>query len=134
MRVILYIFTNWTNIERAWEIKSYIVTLKWVLICPGIAGDCNTRNCTQLMSCRVTNVPCDCSARKCEQLEETSNQVHGQVWEHGANLLGYERQSPQQGPSHVSNGFFHPLEVAPEPTLQIGYDAVCTCSLLPVIR
>jgi hypothetical protein len=51
--------------------------------------------------------------------------VHGQqVWEHGANLLGYERQSPQQGPSHVSNGFFHPLEVAPEPTLQIGYDAV----------
>jgi len=76
------------------------------------------------MSCRVTNVPCDCSARKCEQLEETSNQVHGQVWEHGANLLGYERQSPQQGPSHVSNGFFHPLEVAPEPTLQIGYDAV----------
>ena len=58
--------------------------------------------------------------------------MHGQVWEHDANLLGYERQSPQQGPSHVSNGFFHPLEVAPEPTLQIGYDAVCTCSLLPV--
>ena len=50
--------------------------------------------------------------------------MHGQVWEHDANLLGYERQSPQQGPSHVSNGFFHPLEVAPEPTLQIGYDAV----------
>ena len=79
-------------------------------------------------------MPCDCFARKCEQLEETSSQVHGQVWEHGGNLLGYERQSPQQGPSHVSNGFFHPLEVAPEPTLQIGYDAVCTCSLLPVIR
>lgn len=58
-----------------------------------------------------------------KKLEETSNQVHGQVWEHGANLLGYERHSPQQqAPSHVGNGlFFHPLEAAAEPTLQIGY-------------
>ena len=55
-----------------------------------------------------------------DQMEETCSQVHGQVWEHSANLLGYERQSPQQTPSHVGNGFFHPLEVGPEPTLQIG--------------
>ncbi|TVU08814.1 hypothetical protein EJB05_42229 [Eragrostis curvula] len=67
-----------------------------------------------------------CEANKClrrkEKLEET-NQVQGQVvWEHGANLLGYERQSPQQAaPSHVGNGFFHPLEAAAEPTLQIGF-------------
>jgi len=67
-----------------------------------------------------------CEANKClrRKLEETSNQVHGQVWEHGANLLlGYERHSsPQQAPSHVGNGlFFHPLEAAAEPTLQIGF-------------
>ncbi|CAL5063497.1 unnamed protein product [Urochloa decumbens] len=65
-----------------------------------------------------------CDANKClrRKLEETSSQVHGQVWEHSGNLLGYERQSPQQAPSHVGNGlFFHPLEVGPEPTLQIGF-------------
>ncbi|CAN6167572.1 unnamed protein product [Urochloa humidicola] len=65
-----------------------------------------------------------CDANKClrRKLEETSSQVHGQqVWEHSANLLGYERQSPQQAPSHVGNGFFYPLEVGPEPTLQIGF-------------
>ncbi|WVZ65493.1 hypothetical protein U9M48_014845 [Paspalum notatum var. saurae] len=67
-----------------------------------------------------------CEANKClrRKLEETSNQVHGQVWEHGANLLGYERQSPhpqEAAASHVGNGFFHPLEVATEPTLQIGF-------------
>uniref|UniRef100_A0A0E0M346 MADS-box domain-containing protein n=2 Tax=Oryza punctata TaxID=4537 RepID=A0A0E0M346_ORYPU len=57
---------------------------------------------------------------------EESNQLHGQVWEHGATLLGYERQSPhavQQVPPHGGggNGFFHPLEAAAEPTLQIGF-------------
>ncbi|XP_062199410.1 MADS-box transcription factor 8 [Phragmites australis] len=63
-----------------------------------------------------------CEANKClrRKLEET-NQVHGQVWEHGANLLGYERQSPQQAPPHGGNGFFHPLDAAAEPTLQIGF-------------
>uniref|UniRef100_A0A0E0B519 MADS-box domain-containing protein n=1 Tax=Oryza glumipatula TaxID=40148 RepID=A0A0E0B519_9ORYZ len=67
-----------------------------------------------------------CEANKClrrkEKLEE-SNQLHGQVWEHGATLLGYERQSPhavQQVPPHGGNGFFHSLEAAAEPTLQIG--------------
>ncbi|KAL6656297.1 hypothetical protein ACP70R_007123 [Stipagrostis hirtigluma subsp. patula] len=55
-----------------------------------------------------------------EKLEET-HQVHGQVWEHAANLLGYERQSPQQAPQHTGNGFFHPLDAAAEPTLQIGF-------------
>ncbi|GJM98335.1 hypothetical protein PR202_ga15335 [Eleusine coracana subsp. coracana] len=57
------------------------------------------------------------------RLEET-NQVHGQVvWEHGASLIAYERQSPQQAPSHTGNGFFHPLDAAAaaEPTLQIGF-------------
>nr|TKW14611.1 hypothetical protein SEVIR_5G177700v2 [Setaria viridis] len=63
-----------------------------------------------------------CEANKClrRKLEETSSQVHGQVWEHSANLVGYERQSPQQALSHVGNRFFHPLEVGPEYTLQIG--------------
>ncbi|RLM87623.1 MADS-box transcription factor 8 isoform X1 [Panicum miliaceum] len=78
----------------------------------------------QLMMSTIFQEHMLCEANKClrRRLEETSSQVHGQqVWEHGANLLGYERQSPQQGPSHVSNGFFHPLEVAPEPTLQIGF-------------
>jgi hypothetical protein len=60
-----------------------------------------------------------------EKLEESSQQVHGQhMWEqHGANLLlGYDqRQSPQQPPHHGGNGFFHPLDAAAEPTLQIGY-------------
>lgn len=60
----------------------------------------------------------------CEEKLEESNQLHGQVWEHGATLLGYERQSPhavQQVPPHGGNGFFHSLEAAAEPTLQIGY-------------
>ena len=66
-----------------------------------------------------------CEANKClrRKLEE-SNQLHGQVWEHGATLLGYERQSPhavQQVPPHGGNGFFHSLEAAAEPTLQIGF-------------
>ncbi|KAK3133781.1 hypothetical protein QOZ80_6AG0540920 [Eleusine coracana subsp. coracana] len=67
-----------------------------------------------------------CEANKClrRKLEET-NQVHAQVvWEHGASLIGYERQSsPQQAPSHAGNGFFHPLDAAAaaEPTLQIGF-------------
>uniref|UniRef100_A0A0D9XFE8 Uncharacterized protein n=1 Tax=Leersia perrieri TaxID=77586 RepID=A0A0D9XFE8_9ORYZ len=68
-----------------------------------------------------------CEANKClrrkEKLEE-SNQLHGQMWEHDATLLGYERQSPhavQQVPPHGGNGFFHPLEAAAEPTLQIGF-------------
>ncbi|CAD6258081.1 unnamed protein product [Miscanthus lutarioriparius] len=69
---------------------------------------------------KVINVLFVIVLRGNDQLEETSSQVHGQVWEHSANLLGYERQSPQQTPSHVGNGFFHPLEVGPEPTLQIG--------------
>lgn len=45
------------------------------------------------------------------------------MWEHAANLLGYDqRQSPQQqAPHHGGNGFFHPLDAASEPTLQIGY-------------
>lgn len=53
--------------------------------------------------------------------------MHGQVWEHGANLLaGYDqRQSPQQAPPHAGNGFFHPLDAAAEPTLQIGYVRLC---------
>ncbi|KAG8049714.1 hypothetical protein GUJ93_ZPchr0009g2419 [Zizania palustris] len=69
-----------------------------------------------------------CEANKClrRKLEE-SNQMHGQVqvWEHGATLLGYERQSPhavqQQMPPHGGNGFFHPLDATAEPTLQIGF-------------
>ncbi|OEL12556.1 MADS-box transcription factor 8 [Dichanthelium oligosanthes] len=75
-----------------------------------------------------------CEANKClrRKLEETSSQVHaGQVWEHGANLLGYERQSPQQAPSHVGNGFFHPLEAAAEPTLQIGFPPEHMSNFMP---
>ncbi|XP_047047327.1 MADS-box transcription factor 8-like [Lolium rigidum] len=70
-----------------------------------------------------------CEANKClrRKLEESSQQqVHGHhMWEqqHGVNLLlGYDqRQSPQQPQHHAGNGFFHPLDAAAEPTLQIGY-------------
>nr|AAT37485.1 MADS6 protein [Dendrocalamus latiflorus] len=64
-----------------------------------------------------------CEANKCLRRKLEESQVHGQVWEHGANLLaGYDqRQSPQQAPPHAGNGFFHPLDAAAEPTLQIGF-------------
>jgi hypothetical protein len=68
----------------------------------------------------------------CEEKLEETNQVQGQVvWDHGANLIGYERPSPQQAPSHAGNGFFHPLvdDAAAEPTLQIGY----VCMMLFVV-
>ncbi|KAG8048061.1 hypothetical protein GUJ93_ZPchr0008g13714 [Zizania palustris] len=64
-------------------------------------------------------------ANRClrRRLEE-SNQVRGlEVWEQGCNLLGYERQPEVQPPMHGGNGFFHPLDAAGEPTLQIGYPA-----------
>lgn len=65
-----------------------------------------------------------------EKLEESSQQMQGQMWEqHAANLLGYDqlRQSPhqQQAPHHGGNGFFHPLDPTTEPTLQIGYVLAC---------
>ncbi|KAE8792343.1 MIKC-type MADS-box transcription factor WM10A [Hordeum vulgare] len=67
-------------------------------------------------------------ANKClrRKLEESSQQMQGQMWEqHAANLLGYDhlRQSPhqQQAQHHGGNGFFHPLDPTTEPTLQIGY-------------
>jgi deferrochelatase/peroxidase EfeB len=51
----------------------------------------------------------------CVQLEE-SNQVlwQQQAWEHGQR-----QQEVQQ--LHGGGGFFHPLDAAGEPTLQIGY-------------
>uniref|UniRef100_A0A0E0LX96 MADS-box domain-containing protein n=1 Tax=Oryza punctata TaxID=4537 RepID=A0A0E0LX96_ORYPU len=61
-----------------------------------------------------------CLRRKLEE----SNHVRGQqVWEQGCNLIGYERQPEVQQPLHGGNGFFHPLDAAGEPTLQIGYPA-----------
>uniref|UniRef100_A0A0E0QLM2 MADS-box domain-containing protein n=1 Tax=Oryza rufipogon TaxID=4529 RepID=A0A0E0QLM2_ORYRU len=58
-----------------------------------------------------------CLRRKLEE----SNHVRGQqVWEQGCNLIGYERQPEVQQPLHGGNGFFHPLDAAGEPTLQIG--------------
>ncbi|XP_037442533.1 MADS-box transcription factor 8-like [Triticum dicoccoides] len=69
-----------------------------------------------------------CEANRClrRKLEESSQQMQGQMWEqHAANLLGYDqlRQSPhqQQATHHGGNGFFHPLDPTTEPTLQIGY-------------
>uniref|UniRef100_J3MUQ2 MADS-box domain-containing protein n=1 Tax=Oryza brachyantha TaxID=4533 RepID=J3MUQ2_ORYBR len=61
-----------------------------------------------------------CLRRKLEE----SNQIRGQqAWEQGCNLIGYERQPEVQAPLHGGNGFFHPLDAAGEPTLQIGYPA-----------
>uniref|UniRef100_A0A0E0E0W8 MADS-box domain-containing protein n=1 Tax=Oryza meridionalis TaxID=40149 RepID=A0A0E0E0W8_9ORYZ len=61
-----------------------------------------------------------CLRRKLEE----SNHVRGQqVWEQGCNLIAYERQPEVQQPLHGGNGFFHPLDAAGEPTLQIGYPA-----------
>lgn len=80
-----------------------------------------------------------CEANRClrRKLEESS-QVHGHMWEHAANLLGYDqRQSPQQqAPHHGGNGFFHPLDAASEPTLQIGFtpeqmSSSCVTAFLP---
>jgi hypothetical protein len=48
------------------------------------------------------------------QLEESNQVLWQQAWEHG------ERQ-PEVQQLHGGNGFFHPLDAAGEPTLQIGY-------------
>ncbi|KAJ1269320.1 hypothetical protein BS78_07G202800 [Paspalum vaginatum] len=59
-----------------------------------------------------------CEANKClrRKLEESNQVIWQQAWEHG------ERQPEvQQHQLHGGNGFFHPLDAAGEPTLQIGY-------------
>lgn len=50
------------------------------------------------------------------QLEE-SNQV---IWQHAWEQQG-ERHHPEVQPQLQGNNFFHPLDAAGEPTLQIGY-------------
>ncbi|TVU04925.1 hypothetical protein EJB05_48069, partial [Eragrostis curvula] len=58
-------------------------------------------------------------ANKClrRKLEESNQVLWQQAWEHGERQP--EVQQPQQ--LHGGNGFFHPLDAAGEPTLQIGY-------------
>ncbi|KAL6661861.1 hypothetical protein ACP70R_001245 [Stipagrostis hirtigluma subsp. patula] len=57
-------------------------------------------------------------ANKClrRKLDESNQVIWHQMWEHG------ERQPEvqQQQQLHGGNGFFHPLDAAGEPTLQIG--------------
>ncbi|KAK3122238.1 hypothetical protein QOZ80_8BG0666920 [Eleusine coracana subsp. coracana] len=73
-------------------------------------------------------------ANKClrRKLEESNQVLWQQAWEHG------ERQPDvqQQQQLHGGNGFFHPLDAAGEPTLQIGYPSEaltssCITTFLP---
>ncbi|XP_062195812.1 MADS-box transcription factor 7-like [Phragmites australis] len=72
-------------------------------------------------------------ANKClrRKLEESNQVIWQQAWEHG------ERQPEvQQQQLHSDNGFFHPLDAAGEPTLQLGYPtealtSLCMTTFLP---